>query len=1239
MYKLFITFIGSFERVCESQFNRLMLLTTAILFVVHPVFGQFDYKNQAHNPSPNSASIAKLGSTDVNLYTGIPAVSSELHNLAARSYTIPINLFYNASGIKVQDIASNIGLGWGISTNCIVTRVVNGLPDEDPVAGYFGSDMGEKITGILTAAEMEAISNNEKDTEPDVFYFNLNGETGKFVFDKNKNPLVLGIAGVRILNSPFKKELQVDGWIIMNASGTKFYLGSSGATIESTSSTSYFQNSSKTITYDSTWYLEKIETPNNIETINFSYTSGDPISVTHYSKKMKMRNKVTNTFRREVKILWFIKIQKADHDEEMSIVDQEFWDSNIVQTVASPKYLTAITTSNQSAYFFYKPISRIDLTNGKVMDRIEIKDYTSQLMKTFKFHLSDKIATETDPSETTALQDKHRLMLDGVDLETTAGTKQLFRYKYNSTPLPQRNSSKTDAWGYYNDNQYGYFPDQTVVDEAKSMSTDKMVAGILEEIVYASGGYKRFAYECNTYYDEYTRAPTPGAGIRIKKVLEVPGLGAPKQSKYTYWPGTRLRPNPVYQTSIDHLQSMIGYRFGAVIPQGTAGQAIPSIPLPPHSLENRSVGPIGTPVVPSMPYGGMVNSVVQAFGNVISELQAMTITRYSPFVIYSSTPYNNLSDSEGAYVGYDMVAVENSEGKTVYTFTDMEQFPDLSNQIRVNSAFQPTAVLYSDITPFSPFTSYAAARGRVKSITYYDNSNQVVKTVTNDYTFSDIIKSVPGLRCALGIVSIDGYYVANKYYNLGRYDYVSFSLLSQETRETTETKASGIVTTIRKKINSDYYPAYPFLLSNQSMENSDGSIISTQYKYVGNKDQISYLHQSETDAAEQLHIDGRDALLLEQTAKRDNVVINTQRTGYKKWQVNNKTLTLPEFTYQGNGSVTKVIGQSFGYDEFGNLLQASTNNGVKSTTKWGNNQLYPTLEAINAGVSEIYEEDFENASGTLGEAQSGEKFHAGPFLVNFTLPNSRKYKVTYWYRQDNKWLFSGDIPYTGAMTLSQGDAIDNVLISPVDAVCSKKIYHPSYGLTFSASGSAVNYFTYDDLFRLRLVKDKHKNIIKQHIYNDVNNYAGEVFFNQQVTQEFRKSECENPNYVGLVGTYTVPAGRYHSYISQTDADAKAQEEANAKGQRHVDLFGECGPHAPLITSTNEGSTYYSISKSFDDNKRILCNVKAVCRDVDGNLYDHFFSVQFEHYETEKSGYLNLDDTSVEELYILSTTVN
>ncbi|SMD08360.1 DUF5977 domain-containing protein [Pedobacter africanus] len=1238
MHKLFV---NALERLRESQFDHLLRLTIAMLFFACPVFGQFDYKNQAHSPSPNSASIAKLGSTDVNLYTGVPAIVSELHSLAGRNYAIPINLFYNASGIKVQDVASNVGLGWSISTNCIVTRVVNGLPDEDPAAGYFGSDMGEKITGVLTAAEMEAISNNEKDSEPDVFYFNLNGETGKFVFDKNKNPLVLGNAGVRILNSPFKKELQVDGWIIMNASGTKFYLGSSSATIESTSSTSYFQDASKTITYDSTWYLEKIETPNNVETINFTYTSGDPISVTHYSKKMKMRNKIVNTFRREVKILWFIKIQSAGSSPtEISIVDQEFWDSNIVQTVASPKYLTAITTSDQSAYFFYKPISRPDLTNGKVMDKIEIKDYTSQLMKTFRFHMSDKIATETDPSETTASQDKHRLMLDGVDLETVAGnTKQLFRYKYNSTPLPQRNSSKTDAWGYYNNNQYGYFPDETVVDEAKSMSVDKMIAGILEEIVFASGGYKRFAYECNSYYDDYTGAPTPGGGIRVKRILEVPGLGAPKQSTYTYWPGERLRANPVYQTMIDHRQSMVSYKFGAIIPQGTAGQAIPSIPLPPHSLQNRSVGPIGTPLVPSMPYGGMVNSVAQALGNIISDLQPMTLTRYSPFVINSSTPYNNLSDSEGAYVGYGTVAVENSEGKAVYTFTDMEQFPDVSNQIRVNASFQPTAVLYSDITPFSPFTSYAAARGRVKSINYYDSSNQLVKTVNNNYTFSDITKSVPGLRCALGIVSIDGYYAYDKYYNLGRYDHISFSLLSQETTETTHTRASGTNTRVEKKSISDYYPTYPFLLANQSMENSDGSVMSTQYKYVGNKDQVSYQHQSETDAAEQLHTDGRYTVLLEQTAKRDNVAINTQKTGYKKWQVNNKTLTLPEFTYQGNGSTSKIVGQNFGYDESGNLLQTSKNNGVKTTVKWGNNQLYPTLEAVNASASEIYEEDFENALGTLGEAESGEKFHAGAYAVNFTLPNSRKYKITYWYRQDNKWLFSGNIPYTGATTLNQGDAIDNVLISPVDAVCSKKSYHPSYGLTFSASGNAVNYFTYDDLFRLRLVKDKHKDIIKQYVYNDVSTYAGEVFFNQKHVQEFRKSECTNPNYVGLVGTYTVPAGRYHSYISQEDADAKAQAEANAKGQRYVDLVGECGPHAPLITSTSEGSTYYSIAKSFDDNKRILCNIKAVCRDVDGNLYDHFFSVQFEHYETEKSGYLNLDDTSVEELYVISTTVN
>ncbi|WP_342328427.1 SpvB/TcaC N-terminal domain-containing protein [Pedobacter sp. FW305-3-2-15-E-R2A2] len=94
-------------------------------------------------------SILRQASTPVNLYSGVPSISVPIHNLQGRGASgVPISLLYNASGNKVQDVSSNVGLGWSISSNSLVTRVVRGLPDE-ALNGYFGSDMGNKIAGTL----------------------------------------------------------------------------------------------------------------------------------------------------------------------------------------------------------------------------------------------------------------------------------------------------------------------------------------------------------------------------------------------------------------------------------------------------------------------------------------------------------------------------------------------------------------------------------------------------------------------------------------------------------------------------------------------------------------------------------------------------------------------------------------------------------------------------------------------------------------------------------------------------------------------------------------------------------------------------------------------------------------------------------------------------------------------------------------------------------------------------------
>lgn len=176
-------------------FSRYIFFLS-MLFLWHASYSQFDNKNTYSAPSPSSA--LHSVSTGANMYKGAINIGVDLHSLSGRGYSIPISLGYNGSGHKVQDVSSVVGLGWSISTNSLISRIVRGLPDEDP-NGYFDG-MGQTITTKMSTTVLNSIISNTADSEPDLFVFNIDGRTGSFVFDKDKNPYMIDKGELRILS-------------------------------------------------------------------------------------------------------------------------------------------------------------------------------------------------------------------------------------------------------------------------------------------------------------------------------------------------------------------------------------------------------------------------------------------------------------------------------------------------------------------------------------------------------------------------------------------------------------------------------------------------------------------------------------------------------------------------------------------------------------------------------------------------------------------------------------------------------------------------------------------------------------------------------------------------------------------------------------------------------------------------------------------------------------------------------
>ena len=95
----------------------------------------FDYSGELDRMvnipnSPEAEAFSKYGNTSVNMYTGTPNIGVPLYTYNGRELNIPINLSYDATGIKVEQTATQVGLGWNLAIGGRISRIVNSLPDD-----------------------------------------------------------------------------------------------------------------------------------------------------------------------------------------------------------------------------------------------------------------------------------------------------------------------------------------------------------------------------------------------------------------------------------------------------------------------------------------------------------------------------------------------------------------------------------------------------------------------------------------------------------------------------------------------------------------------------------------------------------------------------------------------------------------------------------------------------------------------------------------------------------------------------------------------------------------------------------------------------------------------------------------------------------------------------------------------------------------------------------------------------
>lgn len=93
----------------------------------HAVFSQYGGKFQEPVPS-EVYQFERYGNAPVSQYTGRPNVTIPLYTIKYGDITVPLNLTYNSNGIRVDEEASQVGLGWYFSTG-MISQSIQGKDD------------------------------------------------------------------------------------------------------------------------------------------------------------------------------------------------------------------------------------------------------------------------------------------------------------------------------------------------------------------------------------------------------------------------------------------------------------------------------------------------------------------------------------------------------------------------------------------------------------------------------------------------------------------------------------------------------------------------------------------------------------------------------------------------------------------------------------------------------------------------------------------------------------------------------------------------------------------------------------------------------------------------------------------------------------------------------------------------------------------------------------------------------
>jgi len=1015
--------------------------------------------------SPDVIAFHKYNSLPVNLYTGKVNINLPLYEIKSGQVKIPISISYNTGGVKVDDVASNVGLGWNLNASGSIINIIKDLHDQKFKTGVVsdndwdsGSESCRYVTTLGYFSEYPDINSGgsispycqdydgwaEEDASPDVFIANAPGLSSRFILEKNNNDQydVLPIDNSGLINSAPISYVNLD----VNPLG--FTLGEMGYGDASVANANPWATYGGFGGYDSfelvndkgiEYTFDKIDLKESLVRkkgfhpgIITTGNNANNTTTSHHLSSIKDRSnntevlfnydeyqKPTLQYERAVmddaltgnvnssylqnKVFGFIPKFTRHYNNAISEYEESFFKTSVTFAKYTKLHrLNEIVYDGGRVQFLYNH-NRLDSDDEKALTDIIIRDNNNQIVQKFVFHYDYFISKENCSEK----RCKRLKLLRVVKIGSDNSSSNLYDFEYEYTnPLPKVNSLQQDFLGYYNNN---------------GVSTPDF-----------------HSLDFSTKHPELYYHPNKG----VNSILPFPIQG----QSYTVIPGDySLQPNANYSKSgiLKAIQYELGgksefeyesHQFNFLGGQYIAGGT--RIKRQKLTDSNNDVRIFDyTYLNDDGSSSGYINNL-PVFGYPLM-WYPITPTNNVSFVVYDR-PRSALELTDGSFIGYSQVLEkEIGNGSTKYRFTSPETHvnnPESyvngtsygnsgSNQANQNAiAFLRNNSAY----PSSCYVDNDILRGKLIFQLLRDESGNPVKRIDFEYSRKIFNTIYLNYRDVL-----DNYRTDNQNGTIGVWILNHTSLLNIErnlqTKKTvTEYLDSGVKIT---EEFFDYANEYPFIKEHRLVDDLGEVKTRTYYPFDIELNGVPYMGT--------LTNQNRISEEVKKEVLNDDNLLSTSLINYKPFGGFSHYLPKSVSVSKGDNSLEEgnVIDLR---DDKGNIIQYTRKNGISYCIIWGHNKTVPIAKIENTTYSDI-----EDLPG----------FGSG-FQIQSGLSATQEYNLR------------------------------NML---PNAMVTTYTYAPLIGVTSITDprGNTI-YYEYDEFNRLKHVKDKDDNILSKNDYNYAN---------------------------------------------------------------------------------------------------------------------------------------------------------